>query len=306
MHKLHIAITVLIALLLGGLVSCQQSVDPGLDTSAIFAANQVDIENYRVSKGLSGTLTSSGMYYVTSKPSTSTVTPTDGQEVDFNYRMYVLTRSTSNTAVVTEKLIDTTKFNTPAYFALFPNALLPGFEEGIRRMKEGEQAVLLIPSILAYGSAATGDIPANSSIRVDIKLNRVRTENQQIDDYIAANKLTVTELTTNGVRIIKTVTNATGETPTAGKTLTIKFAGKLLRATTGFAGGTGTDTKTVGVNKYVPGFEEGLSKLKVGEKATVIFPSTLGYGANGAAQNGTYVIPPYSPIAFDLEVVSAQ
>ncbi|GAB3712474.1 hypothetical protein GCM10027592_50930 [Spirosoma flavus] len=294
-------------LLLGGLAACQPSnVDATDDTAAIYESNKIDIENYRVSKGLSGTSTASGLYYIITKAGSSSVTPAYGQEIEFNYKLYALTRSTSNTSVVTEKLVDSAYAVNPAYFPLFPNALKPGLEEGILRMHEGEQSILLMPSLLAFGNSANGDIAANSPVRFDITLRRSRTEDQQIDDYIAINKWTVTETTSNGVRIIKTVTNQTGPVPASGQTMTIKFAGKLLRATTGFSGGTGTDSKKFGETKYVPGFEEGLSRLRVGEKATVIFPSSQGYGATGAGQNGVYVIPPYSPLQFDLELVSSQ
>ncbi|MBD2700791.1 FKBP-type peptidyl-prolyl cis-trans isomerase [Spirosoma sp. BT702] len=295
------------ALLLGGLASCQPaSVDATDDTAAVFESNKIDIENYRVSKGISGTALSSGLYYAITKAGSSSVTPAYGQEIEFNYKLYALTRSASNSAVVTDKVVDSAYATTPAYFPFFASSLKPGLEEGILRMHEGEQAVLLMPSILAFGSTASADIAANSPVRFDITLRRSRTEDQQINEYIAANKWTVTETTANGVRIIKTVDKQTGPFPEAGKTMTLKYAGKLLRATTGFAGGTGTDTKTVGQSKYVPGFEEGLSRLRVGEKATIIFPSSQGYGSAGAGQNGVYVIPPYSPLQFDLEVVSVQ
>jgi FKBP-type peptidyl-prolyl cis-trans isomerase len=296
-------------LLVGALTGCQQTdINANGDTGATYASNLEDIKTYATSKGLSGTTTTSGLYYASTKPSSSTVMPVYSQELEFNYKLYVLSRSTSNTAIVTDKLVDSAYAVTPAYFPFFAGALKAGLEEGLKLMHEGEKAILLMPSILGFGSvpALDGLIPANSPVRFDVTLKRSRTEDQQIDDYIAANKLVVTEKTPTGLRFIKTKSNPTADSLRAGQTLTINFAGKLLRATSGFAGGTGTDTKTVGTAKYIPGFEEGLAKLKVGEKATVIFPSSLGYGATGTAQNGTYVIPPYSPISFDLEVVSAK
>jgi FKBP-type peptidyl-prolyl cis-trans isomerase len=307
MYKLHILL--FSVLMLGGLASCNNTtVDPSADAGTIFTANTNDIRTYATTKGLSGTTTSSGLYFALTKANSLSAQAAYGQELEFNYRLYVLNgpSNTTTTSGVTDLLIDTTYQTIPAYFPFFSGALLPGLEEGLLKMHEGEQAVMLMPSILAFGSTANGSIPANSPVRFDVKLNRARTEDQQINEYIAANKLTVTDQSADGVRFILVTPNPTGKVPTAGQTLTINFAGKLLRASTGFAGGTGSDTKTVGVNKYVAGFEAGLAKLKVGEKATVIFPSSLGYGATGAAQNGAYVIPPYSPIRFDIELVAAQ
>lgn len=55
----------------------------------------------------------------------------------------------------------------------------------------------------------------------------------------------------------------------------------------------------VGVGAVIPGWDEGLVLLPKGSKATLIIPSNLAYGEQGAP--GT--IPPYSPLAFDVEIV---
>ncbi|MDB5005241.1 MAG: FKBP-type peptidylprolyl isomerase [Mucilaginibacter sp.] len=54
----------------------------------------------------------------------------------------------------------------------------------------------------------------------------------------------------------------------------------------------------IGQKKVVAGWEQGLLLLNKGAKATLIIPSNLGWGANGAGP-----IPPYSPVVFDVEVV---
>jgi len=51
----------------------------------------------------------------------------------------------------------------------------------------------------------------------------------------------------------------------------------------------------------IPGFEFAVSLMRVGEKATVIFPSRLGYG--NASQNA---IPPNSPLIFELELLEVK
>ena len=102
--------------------------------------------------------------------------------------------------------------------------------------------------------------------------------------------------------------SATVAAPTAGQTLAIKYSGRQLRAATAFDSTTGPETRefVLGQNKNIKGFEEGLSKLKVGEKATIIFPSSLGYSTQGVVQNSRYVIPPYAPLRFDLELISVK
>lgn len=54
----------------------------------------------------------------------------------------------------------------------------------------------------------------------------------------------------------------------------------------------------MGSNKMIPGFVEGLSKLKMGEKAIFFIPFNLGYGEQGAGD----VIPPNTNLIFEVEV----
>src|SRR5690606_12903856 len=55
----------------------------------------------------------------------------------------------------------------------------------------------------------------------------------------------------------------------------------------------------VGEGSVIPGWDEGLVLLPQGSKATLIIPSNLAYGEQGAPG----AIPPYSPLAFDVEIV---
>ncbi|WP_420146892.1 FKBP-type peptidyl-prolyl cis-trans isomerase [Spirosoma sp.] len=305
MHKLHLFI--FSALVLGTVTACTSSIDPGADPNAVYQSNLADINTYATSKGLSGSSTNTGLYYALTKPgASSAVAAAVGQEVEFNYTMYVLSRSGSG---VTEKKLDSLYTTTPVYYLLSPYStqssfvpLLPGLQEGLLKMREGDQATLLLPSILAFGDqvSANGQIPANSPIRFDVTLKRARTEDQQINEYMTTNQLTPTEVTTTGLRFIKTVSNPTGASPTANQTLVVKYKGKLLRSASAFDS-TGTGSANFTLGRSIAGFDEGLKKLKVGEKATIILPSAIGYG-----QTGYQIIPPYAPLRFDIELVSVQ
>ncbi|WP_264521894.1 peptidylprolyl isomerase [Flavobacterium sp. N1994] len=54
----------------------------------------------------------------------------------------------------------------------------------------------------------------------------------------------------------------------------------------------------MGSNRMIPGFVEGLSKLKLGEKAIFYIPYNLGYGEQGAGN----VIPPNANLIFEVEL----
>lgn len=122
-------------------------------------------------------------------------------------------------------------------------------------------------------------------------------ENAQIDKFISENGLSVSEKTASGLRFIKTKTNASGAALAKGKSVALAYTGKLL---SGKTFDSGTFSFYLGIGQVVKGFDEGVAKLRVGEKAILIFPSSLGYGADGAGKD----IKGNTPLYFDVEVLS--
>ena len=58
----------------------------------------------------------------------------------------------------------------------------------------------------------------------------------------------------------------------------------------------------MGIGQVIPGWDEGISLLKVGDKARFVIPSELGYGSAGAGG----VIPPNATLIFDVELIEAK
>ena len=105
--------------------------------------------------------TKSGLQYVIVKEGTGPV-PTQGQYVEANY-CGMLTDGT---------IFDNSYFSgQPLNFPVAMGQVIPGWDEAFTTLKTGTQAVLFIPSTLAYGERAMGeDIPANSDLVFFVEL----------------------------------------------------------------------------------------------------------------------------------------
>lgn len=130
--------------------------------------------------------------------------------------------------------------------------------------------------------------------------NRVEftgTEEEQIQQYIEQKGLNVTETTESGLRYIRTK-ESNGVALQPGRLVTVKYRGELL---SGKKFDNGAFDFYLLTGQVVRGFDEGIAKMKVGEEATLIFPSSLGYGSNGSGS-----IPANSPLVFEITVIETR
>ena len=89
----------------------------------------------------------------------------------------------------------------------------------------------MVPSYLDNGRVGTLLLPQYSPIRYDVRVVNIRTEDQQIEDYIVANKLTVTKKTDEGIRIAVTSAKPDSALAQTGQTASVLYKGKLLNGT---------------------------------------------------------------------------
>lgn len=109
--------------------------------------------------------------------------------------------------------------------------------------------------------------------------------------------------TPSGLRY-KILQNGDGKQATKGATVSVHYKGQLLD-------GTVFDSSykrkqpidfAIGVGQVIAGWDEGIQLLKVGDKARLVIPSTLGYGERGAGG----VIPPNATLIFDVELMDVK
>ena len=141
-----------------------------------------------------------------------------------------------------------------------------------------------------------------------------KLEVSKIQKYIDDNKLK-TEKSPSGLQVVTTI-EGKGTQAIAGDSVEVNYTGKLVS-------GKVFDTSleevakkeniynparapystlklVVGRGNVIPGFDEGILKMKEGGKSTLIIPSSLGYGEQGM-QGG--MIGPFTPLVFEIELV---
>ena len=86
--------------------------------------------------------------------------------------------STSDVALVGYKgtLLDGTVFDQNPQTAMPVDGVVPGFSEGLQKMKKGGKYRLWIPPQLGYGEQAAGPIPANSVLVFDVELHDFKSK----------------------------------------------------------------------------------------------------------------------------------
>ena len=262
--------------------------------------NDTDIQNYLKQRNLTYQKTSDGMYYSITSTATTAV-PAVADLVTLHYKLTLLdgtfVDSTSKAANQSKSLI----FGVSQSMFTLPVSL----------MKAGDKGTFLLPSSLAFGGNTFGNVPAYSVIKAEVEVVSIKNQAAQITSMKTVYGFSNSETTTSGLVFQKTLENPTGAAVTNGQSVKVNYTGRLGYGyiQTDASGkviydskfGSGTLTFTAGAGQLIPGFEETVLKMKVGEKAKAILPYTIAYGTAGNSS-----IPGYSPLYFEIGVVSAQ
>ena len=133
-------------------------------------------------------------------------------------------------------------------------------------------------------------------------------EKSQIQGFIASHNITV-EPDANGMYYIE-LTAGTGEKIADGDSLGVYYEGKFLDGRVFDSNKDQEDPFRfrLGSVGLIDGWNIGLKNMKAGTKAQLIIPSSLGYGTLGYGYYDYYgryitVIPGYTPLFFEIEIV---
>jgi FKBP-type peptidyl-prolyl cis-trans isomerase len=110
-------------------------------------------------------------------------------------------------------------------------------------------------------------------------------------------------VTTSSGLQYKILQTGSGPAAKAGETVTVNYTGWLTNGTQ-FDSSLGKQPFqfVLGQGQVIPGWDQGVAGMLVGEKRKLIIPPDLGYGANGAGG----VIPPNATLVFEVELLMIQ
>ena len=93
-----------------------------------------------------------------------------------------------------------------------------------------------------------------------------------------------------------------GNRPGLSDTVTVHYKGQLVDGRVFDSSYDRGEPATFPLARVIEGWQEGLQLMPVGAQYRIYIPYELGYGERGAGQD----IPPFSPLIFDVELVSVQ
>jgi FKBP-type peptidyl-prolyl cis-trans isomerase FkpA len=101
---------------------------------------------------------------------------------------------------------------------------------------------------------------------------------------------------------IEKITNGTGAAPKSGDTVTVHYTGWLTDGTKFDSSVDRNDpfAFVLGAGQVIRGWDEGVAKLKVGDKAKLTIPPEMAYGREGYPG----AIPPNATLIFEVELLS--
>jgi FKBP-type peptidyl-prolyl cis-trans isomerase FkpA len=101
--------------------------------------------------------------------------------------------------------------------------------------------------------------------------------------------------------VVRITQPGTGETPKATDTVKVHYEGTLENGTVFDSSKKRNEPATFALNRVIPCWTEGLQKLKVGAKATLVCPAATAYG-----DRGTPGIPAGATLKFEVELLGIE
>jgi FKBP-type peptidyl-prolyl cis-trans isomerase FkpA len=251
-----------------------------------------------------------------------------------NYITMVMVYKNSKDSILFDSRISN---KTPIRFRLEKIPFRGSFEDGLTYMSKNDSATFFVPADSLYNylykSRGTEIIPQQQTefipgtyVTFDIKVLNIqngteaeqemmmdlskkeKVEKKEFADYLSRKNISVAPDPAGFYLVIHE--KGSGEPVDSGKIVTIEYEGRFLNDS--IYDGTkqaGHPYKFIsGANHVIPGWEMAMKKLHAGDKFSILLPSSLAFGEEGIRnpKNGNYIVPPYTPLVFDIHILSVE
>lgn len=243
-------------------------------------------------KGKDTVTTASGLKYIVVQANKSGEQAVNGTKVVANYSAYLKDGKMFDSSI---------ERGQPLKANIGKGQLFAGLEEGLSLMHKGEKARMIIPSKLAFGEKGSGPIPANADIIFDVELMDVQ---KVIAPPLFDIKGLEAKKTASGLTYYEVKRSGSTVKAEAGKTVKVHYSGYL-------ADGKMFDSSVergepiefpLGQGRVIPGWEEGIALMNVGDKLRLVIPYFLAYGEEGRPP----MIPGKADLTFDVELIEVK
>ncbi|MCD4772198.1 MAG: FKBP-type peptidyl-prolyl cis-trans isomerase [Bacteroidales bacterium] len=231
-----------------------------------------------------------------------------------------------------KSIFSTFERNRPMEFEFGKNWDTKGVNIGIKNLRKGGKAKIIVPSELGFGKKGKSNvIPPFATLIYNVELVDITTkaehekqqailkkqqeqkkakeqkvnknaESGKIKKYLSDNSVTV-QPSESGLYFIETEAG-TGAQAEVGKKAKVHY-------TLYYLDGTKLQSSkdanrpfefTLGKGEVIPAWDEAIALMKEGGKATLLAPSKIAYGENGKGKD----IPPYTPLLFEVELLEVK
>ena len=181
------------------------------------------------------------------------------------------------------------------------NQVIKGWDEGLSLLHKGEKAKFIIPYSLAYGEQGYGPIPAKTDLIFDVEIVDVTPIVAPVPFDLKGKE---EKTTASGIKYYVISKSTNPIKAEAGKTVKVHYSGYL-------ADGKMFDSSIergepiefpLGKGQVIPGWEEGISLMNVGDKLRMVIPYFLAYGEQGRPPQ----IPAKADLTFDVELMDVK
>jgi FKBP-type peptidyl-prolyl cis-trans isomerase len=234
------------------------------------------------------------------------------------------------TAAITYRTInDSLFFSGQRKFRISKPSFPGSIDECITMLGTDDSAAFIIPATVFFTKTLSSDLPSflkeTDNMRIDISILDVQTtesyvkekqaflkwiddfgeyEKTMIQQYIEESKLKITPLVSGMycIPLLKTM----GDSVKTGDTVVVNYEGRFLNGK--FFDSTRKRNEpfqfVYGQQwQVIKGMEDAIGMMREGEKALFIMPSGMAFGETGSS---TGIIPPFTSLIFEVELVSVN